>query len=151
MNSLIPMTTRMKQSRPSVFDWDMLNWPFETLDWFDSPKSMAMRTEEYVDENTFVVRCELPGMNPDEDVRVTTDGGILTITAERREEISEGEAGKSNYRSEFRYGSYRRDLTLPRGTVTEDIKATYSDGILEIRLPLKNVAGGPKQITITHV
>ncbi|MGZ4662358.1 MAG: Hsp20/alpha crystallin family protein, partial [Arthrobacter sp.] len=46
------------------------------------------------------------------------------------------EKGKDSYRSEFRYGSFLRTLPLPADVKEEDIKATYKDGVLEVRTPV---------------
>jgi HSP20 family protein len=102
-----------------------------------------VRVEDYVDEGQHVVRAELPGIDPESDVDITVQDGILTITAERREEKKEGG------RSEFRYGSFSRSVSLPAGADEEDVTATYRDGILEVRTPLKEEKKPePKHIAI---
>jgi HSP20 family protein len=80
-----------------------------------------------------VVRAELPGIDPDEDVELTVTDGMLHIEAERREE--EETEDKGYVRRELRYGSFSRSLPLPEGATEADITATYKDGILEIRVP----------------
>jgi HSP20 family protein len=92
-----------------------------------------LRVEEFQDGSTMVVRAEVPGIDPDRDVDITVSGSTLTIEA-RREERSEYR-GKHNYRSEFQYGSFTRSIQLPQGTREEDIKASYTDGVLEVRIP----------------
>jgi HSP20 family protein len=92
-----------------------------------------IRVDEYQDNGTLVVRAELPGVDPAKDVEVTVEDGMLTITAERREEDKKEEKGY--VRQELRYGSFSRTLTLPEGVSEADIKASYKDGILEIRVP----------------
>ena len=42
----------------------------------------------------------------------------------------------SGFHSEFHYGSFRRTLTVPPGTETDDVEANYSEGILEVRVPV---------------
>lgn len=91
-----------------------------------------IRVEEFVEGDEVVVRAEIPGVDPDKDVTVTVDRGRLTIAAERREETTTREEGP--FRSEFRYGSYSRTITLPPGADEQDVKATYTDGILTVRL-----------------
>ncbi len=101
-----------------------------------------MKIEEYVDDDAFVVRAEIPGVDPDEDIDIAVEGGRLSIRAERSSKTeSEGEG----FRSEFRYGSFSRVLTLPEGVEVDDIDATYVDGILEIRIPLPDE--GERQAT----
>lgn len=92
-----------------------------------------LRVEEYQDGDTMVVRAELPGVDPDKDVEITVAGDMLTINA-KREERTEHE-GWQRYRSEFRYGSFTRSFQLPEGTREKDIRASYRDGVLEIRIP----------------
>lgn len=92
-----------------------------------------LRVEEFQDGPTMVVRAELPGIDPDRDVDITVSGTTLTIEA-RREERSEYR-GKHNYRSEFQYGAFTRSIQLPQGTREADIQASYTDGILEVRIP----------------
>ena len=75
----------------------------------------------------------MPGIDPDKDVDIAVADGMLTIQAERREEKKQ--EGKAGYRSEFRYGMFRRTMPLPAGVKDDDIKASYVDGILEVRVP----------------
>ena len=60
---------------------------------------------------------------------------MLHIGAERREE--EKTEGRDYVRREHRYGSFHRDIPFPKGTSEADIKASYKDGILEVRVPVK--------------
>jgi HSP20 family protein len=109
----------------------------DLLDWLESPFSIvrpstgqAIRVEDYVTDNTYVIRAELPGIDPDKDVEITVTGNILKIHAERHVEQ------KDAHRSEFRYGSLTRSLTLPESIKPSDVKARYTKGILEITVPL---------------
>ena len=112
-------------------------WPFGELTWpfGGGPLETAapIKVEEYVDGDNLVVKAEIPGVDPDRDIEVTVDDGILTIAAQRRESTSE--KSDTGYRSEFRYGSYLRQIRLPKGTTPDVVSATYKDGVLEIRLP----------------
>jgi HSP20 family protein len=91
-----------------------------------------LRVEEFADGDDFVIRSEIPGVDPERDVELTIDDGVLRISA-RREERSEHK-DKDGFRSEFRYGTFERSVVLPRGVNEDDIKASYKDGILEIRI-----------------
>jgi len=99
----------------------------------DLPMTPSIKVEQYLDGDTLVVRAEVPGIDPDQDVDVSVSEGMLHIKAER-EENSEL-TGKSGYRSEFRYGSFQRSVALPPGAREEDITASYKDGVLEVRAP----------------
>lgn len=92
-----------------------------------------LKIEEGVEEGAFVVRVEIPGVDPDEDLDVSVDGGRLSIRAERSSRTERDEGG---FRSEFRYGSFHRAVALPDGVDVDHIDAAYVDGILEIRVPL---------------
>jgi len=97
--------------------------------WFDD----GIRVDEYRENGHLVIRAELPGIDPAQDVDVTVSDGRLHIKAERREEEKAEEKGYR--RRELRYGSFTRTLPLPEGVSTADVTAGYKDGILEIRLP----------------
>lgn len=95
-------------------------------------------------EGELLVRAELPGVDP-EQVEVTVTGDQLTIKGERKEQV---EVEKENWlRREFRYGAFERCLTLPPEADTDNIKATYRNGILEISIPYQP-KGKPRKLTI---
>ncbi|MER5204215.1 Hsp20/alpha crystallin family protein [Streptomyces sp. NPDC002825] len=79
--------------------------------------------------DAYVLRAELPGMDP-EDFTITVDDNVITVSAEH----SESEEDKEH--SEFRYGSFRRTLQLPVTIPADDVDASYKDGILTIRVPM---------------
>jgi HSP20 family protein len=112
--------------------------------------SSGIRVEEFVDGQTMVVRAELPGIDPDQDVDVSVSDGVLRIKAERREQTEHRD--KDSYRSEFRYGSFTRDVTLPDGVNPDDINATYRDGVLEVRTPMppKPAGAPPRRVQINR-
>ncbi len=115
----------------------------------DSEKT-AIRLEESVQDHTLVIRAELPGIDPEKDVEVTVADGVLTIKA-HREDTSQGSTDTS-YHSEFRYGSMLRRIALPDGATEADVRATYKDGILEVRTPLPETTTSPSptKVTITR-
>jgi HSP20 family protein len=92
-----------------------------------------IRVDEFRDGEDYVIRAELPGIDPDKDVELTVSDGMLNIQAERREE--EHKEDKGYRRREIRYGSFSRSLPLPGGVKESDVSASYKDGILEIRIP----------------
>ncbi len=94
----------------------------------------VIKIEETSDAEGITIRGEIPGIDPDEDLEITVDNGRLHISAERRQRTEEKTHG--GFRTEFKYGSFRRTCSLPAGAVSEDISATYDDGILEIKIPV---------------
>lgn len=154
MSDLLKWSPFSSSRRTSPFT-AVLRSPSDLLDsverMFESAAGPApIRVEEYVDGKTLVVRAEMPGVDPDKDIEVTMDEGYLRIRAERQEKEEHKEKGR--YRSEFRYGSFSRNIPLPDGVKEEDIKATYTNGVLEVRAPLpdKAQATEPKKLPITR-
>src|SRR3954451_1798987 len=87
-----------------------------------------------------VVKAEVPGIDPDKDVDITLVGNELQIDV-RHEEKSEHK-DKRGYRSEFRYGTFSRTVTVPGPVDEKDIRASYNDGVLEVRIPVPEEAAG---------
>jgi HSP20 family protein len=77
-----------------------------------------------------VVRVELPGIDPEKDVKVTLEEGMLDVKGERKQEKEIKEAGY--YRKESTYGAFERRIPLPAGIKDADIKADYKNGVLEV-------------------
>ena len=107
-----------------------------------------LKVEEYREDGTLVIRADLPGIDPDKDVQMTVTDGVLHLRAERREEK---ETSDRDYRrTEIRYGAFSRTLPLPPGAVDDDVKASYKDGVLEVRVPVKAELTAPKSIPIAR-
>jgi predicted unusual protein kinase regulating ubiquinone biosynthesis (AarF/ABC1/UbiB family)/HSP20 family molecular chaperone IbpA len=118
--------TRFRAVFPELADW--LESP-----WTGPPPFLAgkvFRLEESVQDDRYVIRAELPGLDPENDIEVTVDGRVLTIRAERRHEDHEPN------RSEFRYGSLAREVRLPAGVDPADVAARYEKGVLEVSVPV---------------
>ena len=111
---------------PDLPDWP--ESPREALLAFSS--AQTFRVEELVRDDHYVIRAELPGLDPEKDIEVTADGRTLTIHAERRQQDEEP------HRTEFRYGSLTRSVRLPARVEAQDITARYSNGILEVSFPM---------------
>jgi HSP20 family protein len=112
-----------------------MNWPFRDI-----------KVEEFIDGEQLVVQAELPGVDPERDIDVSVENGVLTIAAERRE--SSRERFDKGFHSEFRYGSFVRQVRLPAGTSPEVVSATYKDGVLEIRMPKPSAEAASRRIQI---
>ena len=83
--------------------------------------------------NDLVVRADLPGLRR-EDVHVHLEDGLLTVSGERRFESTEEEDGV--YHSERSYGRFSRSIPLPDGVDADACQAKFTDGVLEVRVPL---------------
>jgi len=108
---------------PGLFDW--LYSPGGSIRPFGS--GQLARIEDYTEQGVYVIREELPGLDPERDVEVTVESGVLAVHAERREEHEEAQ------RSEFRYGSLTRSVALPSGADSDKITAR----IHEVKVPVK--------------
>jgi HSP20 family protein len=122
----------------------------DLADWLESPwtgpppflAGQVFRLEETLQDDRYVIRAELPGLDPENDIQVTVDGRILTIRAERRQQDN------GPYRSEFRYGSLARAVRLPTGVDPADVTARYDKGVLEVTVPVRAVKPEGTRITI---
>jgi HSP20 family protein len=102
-----------------------------------------IHVDEFRDNGALVIRAELPGVDPDKDVKLTVADGMLTIEAERHEDKKVEDKGYLC--RELRYGSLIRTLPLPMKVSEADITASYKDGMLEVRVP------APKEVAATTV
>ncbi len=116
--------------------------PLDLVEWLETPwtflrpdTSHPVRMEDYAEDGRYVVRAELPGIDPEKDLEVTVSKGILTIKANRQE----GSHGK--HHSEFHYGTYARSVRLPEGADEEHVEAVYDNGILDITVALASKNG----------
>ena len=80
----------------------------------------------------FTIRADLPEVKKD-DIDITVDGGVLTISGERRQEKST--ENETEHRRETFYGSFTRSFALPDGTDEAAIRAETKDGVLIVHVP----------------
>ena len=126
---------------PDLFDW--LDSPWSAMLPFGS--AQTFRVEDYTEDGKYMIRAELPGLDPDKDVEVSGESGMLTIHAERHEET------KQERHSEFRYGSLTRSVSLPEGADPDNITANYDQGILEVTVPVPEQAKATaRRIPVGH-
>lgn len=125
----------------------------DILNWLESEPSFTLRglgltpyirVEDYIENDTYVLRAEMPGIDPDKDVELNVLDDVLTIRGERKDEQQE------RNRHELHYGSFERTIRLPRGTKPEDIKASYTNGMLELRIPFEGQESKPLRIPVAR-
>ena len=80
------------------------------------------------------VRLEVPGIDPDRDIDIEVTNGMLRISGERTHEVKS--EGTSWVRREMRQGRFERAVALPDGISTDDVRANYDAGVLDIVVPL---------------
>jgi HSP20 family protein len=98
------------------------------------------------DDNNYHINVELPGMKKD-DISVTVENGMLTVSGERQHESEQGGPNKDYHRVERFYGKFQRAFRLPDGVNEKDIDAQFTDGILHLMVP-KAEESKPKQIDV---
>ena len=96
------------------------------------------------DDKEYLIKAELPEVKK-EDVKVTVEGGVLTITGERK--FEKEEKGKKYHRLERAYGSFMRSFTLPEGAAGDKVSADFKDGVLKVHLA-KSPEAKPKSINV---
>ncbi|MGO9165113.1 MAG: AarF/UbiB family protein, partial [Streptosporangiaceae bacterium] len=131
---------RFRAVFPDLADWLEAPWtgppPFLT--------GQVFRLEEAIRDDRYVVRAELPGLDPENDIEVTVEGRILTIRAELRQQDN------GPCRSEFRYGSLARAVRLPARVDPADVTARYDKGVLEVSVPVSVVKPEGTRIPIEN-
>src|SRR5689334_12042943 len=83
-------------------------------------------------DDALVYAFDLPGV-PQDKISVEVEDGTLTVSAERERSLEISNGGY--HRVERRFGSFARTVGLPQGVTEDAIKASYNDGVLEIRVP----------------
>jgi HSP20 family protein len=111
---------------------------------FGSRPTGAPALDLYQEPDRLVVKLEVPGARK-EDIQVSVDAGVLTISGERKE--SGRPADATICRCERTLGQFERQVTLPWKVDGTQIKATYGDGVLTVTLP-KAEEAKTKQIPV---
>ncbi len=115
---------------------DLFNWSNSNRQVLNSRTSLpSVNIKE--NEDGFILELATPGMKK-EDLKLELNNDILTISSERKEENEEKRENFS--RREFSHQSFKRSFTLPETANSENIKAHYENGILEISIPKKEEA-----------
>ena len=118
---------------------DILRRPFSFMEpsWWPRMRMPEMeeispRVDIFEEGDNFVVKAEIPGMKK-EDIEVNLTDDMVTISGEKKQE--EKVEKKDYYRLERSYGSFTRSFRLPKEVRTDKAKATFKDGVLEVKVP----------------
>jgi HSP20 family protein len=123
---------------------DRLNRMFSALETEAFNQAWVPAVDIYeTDTHEVVIKAELPDVKK-EDIGVSVENNVLTLTGERKPEQSKRDQFQ---RVERRFGSFSRSFTLPTSVDAGQIAASYKDGVLTIRLPRREEAK-PRQITV---
>jgi len=95
-------------------------------------------------DHELVLKAELPDMTR-EDIDITVDNGTLTIRGEKK--LASDVKEEQFHRIERRYGMFSRSFSLPPTVDPGKVAAEYRNGVLTVRLPLREEAK-PRQIKV---
>jgi HSP20 family protein len=101
----------------------------------------------YEKDGQLMIKADLPGLRR-EDVSVDITEDDVTIQGERKTERQENREGV--YRNERSYGTFCRVIPLPPGAMTDQAKATFHDGVLEIAMPAPPASTKGRRLEITE-
>lgn len=108
--------------------------------------SVAWPADVRENGDELVCTIEAPGMDS-EDFDITVENNVLTIRGEKRFENTEG-SEEDDYRLvERRYGRMQRSFMLPNNLDTDQVEATYNNGLLRITIP-KSESAKPRKISV---
>lgn len=132
--------TNLRKEMDDLFRRTLGSSSLEESSALEGGRWMVPTVDTFIKGETFHVKAELPGVSKD-DIDVSVDGNIVTLKGERKEEHETKD--KDYHLRESRSGSFIRRLTLPEGAKTDDIHASYDNGVLEITVPLdkKTISG----------
>ena len=94
-------------------------------------ETMIPHTDIQEEKGELVIKSELPGIDG-KDLEVTLEDNILTIKAEKKEEVTED---TTHHTRERYYGKYVRSMSLPYNVNGDKVSATFENGVLELKLP----------------
>ena len=114
--------------------WPLMPRPFlrPLTQLAEMPTTWAPRVDVFDQNGEMVVKAELPGVKKD-DVKISLEDEALVIEGERHAENEVKE--KDYYRMERSFGSFHRRLAMPAGIDADQVKASFTDGVLEVRIP----------------
>ncbi len=108
-----------------------VGWPLRRRFWEDIG-FQGPAVEIYEEENDVVVRAELPGLKK-EEIDVNVSENLITIKGEKKSQEEKKKEGY--YYSECSFGSFERSIEIPREVQMDKTRASFKDGVLEVRLP----------------
>ncbi len=133
--AIVPSSfTRRPGVASDLFDDDFFNFGLPTLPGLPARSAQIPAANVWEEDDKYHIELAAPGLNKD-DLDVTVSNGVLTISAEKKEEDKEEQDQYT--RREFSYRSFSRSFTLPENTREDDISAKYEDGILKVEVKKK--------------
>jgi len=143
-NELEPRTTDVWGLQSDINRmFDAFINPFEGS---EGRSSLSPRLDVAELKNKYEIKAELPGID-EEDLNLSYEDGLLTISGEKKTENEEKEKGY--YLKECSYGSFSRSVRLPENIAEDKIEAKFKKGVLTIDIPKKEITPAKtRKITI---
>ncbi|MCC3771102.1 Hsp20/alpha crystallin family protein [Streptomyces sp. UNOC14_S4] len=120
--------SRRRSGLPELMEWLGAGFPELPVEW-GRGDAHVIPIEVMEGDGRYVLRAQLPGVDPEKDISITVEGDTLTVRAEHAEST---ESTERKRHSEFRYGSFERTVRLPFPIPDEEPEAEYRDGILTV-------------------
>lgn len=111
-----------------------------------SRDNYRLRADLIENDNDYDLTLEIPGLDK-EDIKISYQDNYLTVAAEKKTNIDKSDEEKNYVHKEIYYGSINRKFYL-EGIDSNNIKASYNNGILNVKLPKKEIESSKKYITI---
>jgi HSP20 family protein len=133
--------------------------PFRELDKFDrvvsdmfsrdadTSRTHRLVTDLAADKDGYVFRFDMPGV-PKDSININVEDNVLTVSGERNETFASDES-KTVYRREVITGKLERSFRLPDDADAQKVTASYTDGVLEVRVA-RSEAAQPRRIPISN-
>lgn len=128
---------------PGFFNREFFPFGTEFKDFEWMPQIEVKKTN-----GDLMVKADLPGLTRD-DVKVELTDDALTISGERKEEKEEKREGF--YRTERNYGRFFRQIPLPEGAKTDKANAVFTNGVLEVKIPVAKTESQARKLEIKEV
>lgn len=132
MLQLVPRREGFPSLIPELDIFDRFFNDLELPDVFGEERVLVPAFDISETEKEYVITGEIPGVYP-KDLDLTLTDGCLTIKGEKKQE--DEEKNENYHRVERHYGSFQRSFRIPDKVKTDELDATYKDGILKITLP----------------
>jgi HSP20 family protein len=110
-------------------------------------ETWAPQVDVFQKNDRLIIKADLPGLSKD-DVSVEVTEDAVTIRGERKTERQEEREGY--YQTERRYGSFYRVVPLPTGAMSDQAKAIFRDGVLEVTMPSPPAATRGRRLEIAE-
>jgi HSP20 family protein len=137
MLQVIPRTRNFLSLIPEMDMFDRFFNDLPVPSFFGEERVVVPAFDISETEKEYVISGEIPGMDA-KDIDISLSDGRLTVKGEKKHEKEE--KNENYHRVERHYGSFERSFRIPERVKTDELDATYKDGILKLTLPKAEVS-----------